>query len=172
MFYFGCAVKNQVLYCLDAGHFHPTRNLADKISSALQFVPETLLHVSRGVRWESDQMVMIDDPSHSIMEDLVQGRVFDRKHIGGLTFGLTMSYLGIAHGMSVALGFCAAFGSLIRPIFDGKFRELLATSLGLTVLQGVLACLIGIANSGAVGMSNKKDLSQQEKVAAIKAFDF
>ena len=120
MFYFGCAVKNQVLYCLDAGHFHPTRNLADKISSALQFVPETLLHVSRGVRWESDQMVMIDDPSHSIMEDLVQGRVFDRTHIGldffeasinriapGVFFhwhrrphfGLTMSYLGIARGM-------------------------------------------------------------------------
>ncbi len=74
--------------------------------------------------------------------------------------------------MSVALGFCAAFGSLMRPIFDGKFRELLATSLGLTVLQGVLACLIGIANSGALGMSNKKELSQQEKVAAIKAFDF
>jgi L-rhamnose-H+ transport protein len=92
--------------------------------------------------------------------------------IGGLTFGLTMRYLGIALGMAVALGFCAAFGTLMPPIFDGKFGGLLASSSGLTVLAGVLACLVGIAISGAAGMSKEKELSKEEKAAAIKEFDF
>ncbi len=92
--------------------------------------------------------------------------------IGGLTFGLTMRYLGIALGMAVALGFCAAFGTLIPPIFYGKFGELLASNSGLTVLTGVLACLVGIAISGAAGMSKEKELSQEEKAAAIKEFNF
>ena len=60
-FYLGYAVKNQKLVCLDAGHFHPTENMSDKISSVLCFVPEILLHVSRGVRWDSDHVVILDD---------------------------------------------------------------------------------------------------------------
>lgn len=92
--------------------------------------------------------------------------------IGGLTFGLTMRYLGIALGMAVALGFCAAFGTLMPPIFEGKFGELLATTSGVTVLVGVFVCLIGIGISGAAGMSKESELSQEEKAAAIKEFDF
>ena len=81
-FYLGYAVKNQKLVCLDAGHFHPTENLADKISSVLQFVPEILLHVSRGVRWDSDHVVLLDDPTRAIMEELVRGGYLGRTHIG------------------------------------------------------------------------------------------
>jgi len=81
-FYLAYAVKNQLLYCLDAGHFHPTENLADKISSILQFVPELLLHVSRGVRWDSDHVVLFDDPTRGIMEELVRGNFLARTHIG------------------------------------------------------------------------------------------
>jgi L-rhamnose isomerase len=81
-FYLSYAVKNQLLYCLDAGHFHPTENLADKISSTLQFVPEILLHVSRGVRWDSDHVVLFDDPTRAIMEELVRGGFLGRTHIG------------------------------------------------------------------------------------------
>jgi len=81
-FYLGYAVKNQKLLCLDAGHFHPTENLADKISSVLQFVPELLLHVSRGVRWDSDHVVLVDDPTRGIMEELVRGKFLGRTHIG------------------------------------------------------------------------------------------
>ena len=61
-FYLGYAVKHQKLVCLDAGHYHPTENMSDKISSVLCFVPEILLHVSRGVRWDSDHVVILDDP--------------------------------------------------------------------------------------------------------------
>jgi L-rhamnose isomerase len=81
-FYLGYAVKNQMLYCLDAGHFHPTENLADKVSSLLQFVPRLLLHVSRGVRWDSDHVVLLDDPTRALMEELVRGNFLDRTHIG------------------------------------------------------------------------------------------
>jgi len=81
-FYMGYAVKNQKLLCLDAGHFHPTEQLADKISSVLQFVPRLLLHVSRGVRWDSDHVVLLDDPTIAIMEELVRGDYLGRTHIG------------------------------------------------------------------------------------------
>jgi L-rhamnose isomerase len=81
-FYLGYAVKHQKLYCLDAGHYHPTESLADKISSVLQFVPEILLHVSRGVRWDSDHVVLFDDPTRAIMEEVVRGGFLSRTHIG------------------------------------------------------------------------------------------
>jgi len=81
-FYMGYAMKNQKLLCLDAGHFHPTESLADKISSILQFVPGILLHVSRGVRWDSDHVVLLDDATRSIMEEIIRGDFAARTHIG------------------------------------------------------------------------------------------
>ena len=81
-FYLGYAVTRQKLYCLDAGHFHPTESLADKISSVLLFVPGLLLHVSRGVRWDSDHVVLLDDPTRAIMEEVVRGGFLDRTSIG------------------------------------------------------------------------------------------
>ncbi len=81
-FYLGYAVKHGKIICLDAGHFHPTESLADKISSVLQFVPELLLHVSRGVRWDSDHVVLMDDPTKAIAEEIVRGGFLARTHIG------------------------------------------------------------------------------------------
>ncbi len=81
-FYLGYAIKNQILYCLDAGHFHPTEVLADKISSVMRWVPALLLHVSRGVRWDSDHVVSLDDPTKAIMEELVRGDFLSRTSIG------------------------------------------------------------------------------------------
>lgn len=81
-FYLGYAVQKQVLLCLDAGHFHPTETIADKISSALLYVPELLLHVSRGVRWDSDHVVILNDELQAIMQEVVRGDFLDRVHIG------------------------------------------------------------------------------------------
>ena len=81
-FYLGYAIKNQKLYCLDAGHFHPTEALADKISSVMRWVPGVLLHVSRGVRWDSDHVVSLDDSTKAIMEELVRGDFLSRTSIG------------------------------------------------------------------------------------------
>jgi L-rhamnose isomerase len=81
-FYMGYAVKNQKLLCLDAGHFHPTETIADKLGSALMFVPEILLHVSRGVRWDSDHVVTLDDSLQGIASALVRDNLLSRTHIG------------------------------------------------------------------------------------------
>jgi L-rhamnose isomerase len=81
-FYMGYAQKNNTLLCLDAGHFHPTEMLSDKISSALTWVDELLLHVSRGVRWDSDHVVTLTDELRAIAEEIVRGDFLSRVHIG------------------------------------------------------------------------------------------
>jgi L-rhamnose isomerase len=81
-FYLGYSIQNQTLLCLDAGHFHPTETIADKISSTLLFVPELLLHVSRGVRWDSDHVVTLTDDLQAIMQEIVRGGYLERVHIG------------------------------------------------------------------------------------------
>lgn len=81
-FYLGYAIKKQIALCLDAGHFHPTEGIADKISSVMRYVPEMLLHVSRGIRWDSDHVVIYDDATRSICEELVRSDALDKTHIG------------------------------------------------------------------------------------------
>lgn len=81
-FYLGYAVTNRTLLCLDAGHFHPTESIADKISSTLLYLDEILLHVSRGVRWDSDHVVIWNDDLAAIMQEIVRGDFLKRVHIG------------------------------------------------------------------------------------------
>ncbi|HEX7573146.1 MAG TPA: L-rhamnose/proton symporter RhaT [Bacteroidota bacterium] len=93
--------------------------------------------------------------------------------LGGLTFGLTMRYLGLSLGMGVALGYCAAFGTLMPPIFHGEFMtNVLGTSSGQVILFGVFVCLLGIAIAGLAGWSKEKEMTEEQKKATIKEFDF
>ena len=92
--------------------------------------------------------------------------------MGGLTFGLTMRYLGMSLGMAIALGYCAAFGTLMPPIFRGQFfTSVLGTTSGRYVLLGVLVCLTGIAIAGFAGMAKERELSAEQKTAVIKEFN-
>ncbi len=81
-FYLGYSVANGTLLCLDAGHFHPTETIADKLSAVLCHLDEVLLHVSRGVRWDSDHVVVLNDDLRAIAEELVRGDYLGRVHIG------------------------------------------------------------------------------------------
>ncbi|MCC5875584.1 MAG: L-rhamnose isomerase [Candidatus Sumerlaeia bacterium] len=81
-FYLAYALENKVLYCLDAGHFHPTEVISDKISSTLAFLDEILLHVSRGVRWDSDHVVTLGDELRAIAEEIVRNDFSNRVHVG------------------------------------------------------------------------------------------
>ncbi|MGA2114642.1 MAG: L-rhamnose isomerase [Bryobacteraceae bacterium] len=81
-FYLGYAVSRQKLLTLDAGHFHPTEVISDKISSVLLFCPGLLLHVSRPVRWDSDHVVILDDELQAIARELVRSGKLDRIHVG------------------------------------------------------------------------------------------
>jgi L-rhamnose isomerase len=81
-FYMGYAITRKVLLCLDAGHFHPTETIADKISSVLTYLDEILLHVSRGVRWDSDHVVTYTDELQAITQEIVRNGYLGRVHIG------------------------------------------------------------------------------------------
>jgi L-rhamnose isomerase len=81
-YYMGYAVSRQKLLTLDAGHFHPTEVISEKISSVLMFCPGLLLHVSRPVRWDSDHVVILDDELLAIAKELVRSGKLDRIHIG------------------------------------------------------------------------------------------
>jgi L-rhamnose isomerase len=81
-FYLGYAITRKKLLCLDAGHYHPTEVLSDKISAVLEYVDEILLHVSRGVRWDSDHVVILTDELNAIAQELVRGDYLERVHIG------------------------------------------------------------------------------------------
>jgi L-rhamnose isomerase len=81
-FYLGYAISRRKLLCLDAGHFHPTESIADKISSVLQFLPEILLHISRGVRWDSDHVVTLNDDLAATAREIVANGYLDRVHLG------------------------------------------------------------------------------------------
>ncbi|BES86419.1 L-rhamnose isomerase [Pectobacterium araliae] len=81
-FYLGYATSRGTALCLDAGHFHPTEVISDKISSAILYVPRLLLHVSRPVRWDSDHVVLLDDETQAIAHEIVRHKLLNRVHIG------------------------------------------------------------------------------------------
>jgi len=81
-FYFGYALTRHVLYTLDTGHYHPTETITDKLSAVMVYLPEILLHVSRGVRWDSDHVVVLNDDLEAIAQELVRGNFLGRTHIG------------------------------------------------------------------------------------------
>jgi L-rhamnose isomerase len=81
-FYLGYAITRNKLLCLDAGHFHPTEVISDKLSSVMNYLPEILLHVSRGIRWDSDHVVVMTDELQAIAQELVRGEYLSRTHIG------------------------------------------------------------------------------------------
>ena len=92
--------------------------------------------------------------------------------IGGLTFGLSIRYLGIALGYAVALGFTAAFGTLMPPLFAGEMPALLHHVPGQVILFGVAVCLTGIALNGMAGYSKERELSTAEKEKSVAEFNF
>jgi L-rhamnose-H+ transport protein len=91
--------------------------------------------------------------------------------LGGLTFGLTMRYLGLSLGMAVALGYTAVFGTLVPPIFHGQFAHLLVERSGVVILLGVGICVLGILFAGAAGISKESELSHEQKLASIREFN-
>jgi L-rhamnose isomerase len=81
-FYMGYATTRGILLTLDSGHFHPTETISDKISSTLLYVPGLVLHLSRGVRWDSDHVVTLSDETQAAVREVVTGGYLDRVHIG------------------------------------------------------------------------------------------
>jgi len=93
-FYLCYAAQNNKLICLDNGHFHPTEQVGDKISSVLQFVPELLLHVTRGVRWDSDHVVILNDEIQLIAQEIVRSNALHRVKVGLDFFDGSLNRIG------------------------------------------------------------------------------
>jgi L-rhamnose-H+ transport protein len=112
--------------------------------------------------------VLHETPSHTFWMTYLMGALWG---LGGLTFGLTMRYLGMSLGMAVALGYCAAFGTLLPPVVEGDFAaKLLQTHGGNICLLGVIVCLVGIAIGGIAGVRKERDMGNDGKSSAIKEF--
>ena len=113
-FYLGYAVTRKKMLCLDAGHFHPTEVISDKISSVMMYVPELLLHVSRGVRWDSDHVVTYTDELQAIMQEIVRGDYLDRVHIGLDFFDASINRVA-AWAIGTRNALKAALAALLEP---------------------------------------------------------
>jgi L-rhamnose-H+ transport protein len=120
------------------------------------------------VMTRSVAQVLQETPTSSLLWTYTFGVLWG---LGGLTFGLTMRYLGMSLGMAVALGYTAVFGTLMPPIFRGEFSsEVMGTHSGRIILVGVVVCLLGIIFAGAAGISKEKEMSAEQKRVSIKEF--
>jgi L-rhamnose isomerase len=120
-FYFGYAVKNNKLVCIDTGHYHPTEQPGDKISAMLQFLKGLMLHVSRGVRWDSDHVVIFNDEMQLLAQEIVRANALDRVHIGLDYFDASINRIG-AYVIGVRAAQLAFLFALLEP--PQKLKEL------------------------------------------------
>lgn len=132
-FYLAYAIKNNKLLTLDAGHYHPTETIPDKVSSVLLFLKEILLHVSRGIRWDSDHVVVLTDDLRAIAEEIVRGEFLDRVHIGLDFFDASINRVSAwatgtrAMLQALLIALLEPTAKLRRLELDGDFTGRLAT---------------------------------------------
>ena len=114
-FYTAYAAQNQTILTLDTGHYHPTESPADKVSAVLQFVPELMLHVSRPVRWDSDHVTIMDDPTQELFSEIVRADALDRVHYGLDFFDGSINRIG-----AYVIGSRAAQKCMLRALLEPK----------------------------------------------------
>ena len=112
-FYTTYAAKNNKILTIDTGHYHPTESPADKVSAVLQFVPELMLHVSRPVRWDSDHVTIMDDPTSELFFEIVRAGAIDRVHFGLDYFDGAINRIG-----AYVIGSRAAQKCMIRALLE------------------------------------------------------
>jgi L-rhamnose isomerase len=121
-FYLGYAIRNNKLICLDNGHFHPTEQVGDKISSVLQYLDEILLHVTRGVRWDSDHVVIFNDEIQLIAQEIVRCNALNRVYVGLDYFDASINRIG-AYVVGARAAQQAFLFALLEPVEKLKAYE-------------------------------------------------
>ena len=112
-FYAGYCSKNNVIYTLDTGHYEPTENVSDAVSSLLLFVPELMLHVSRPMHWDSDHVTLYDDKTRNLFSELVRTEQLHRAHIGLDYFDASINRIG-----AYVIGIRATQKSLLHALLE------------------------------------------------------
>jgi L-rhamnose isomerase len=123
-FYSQYALRKGCVLCLDMGHFHPTETIADKLSALMQFQPRLLLHVSRGIRWDSDHVVIFNDDLRQVFNELVSGNALDRVFVALDYFDASINRIG-AYVVGARATRKAALAALLTP--HSTLKELEAT---------------------------------------------
>ena len=126
-FYTAYGAKYGKMVTLDTGHFHPTESTADKVSSLLLYVPELMLHVSRPVRWDSDHVTIMDDPTQELFSEIVRAGALDRVHYGLDYFDASINRIG-----AYVIGSRAAQKCMLRALLEplAQLREYEANGQG------------------------------------------
>ena len=114
-FYTAYCSKHNIIQTIDTGHYHPTESPADKVSALLDFVPELMLHVSRPVRWDSDHVTIMDDPTQELFFEIVRAGALDRVHYGLDFFDGSINRLG-----AYVIGSRAAQKCMLRALLEPK----------------------------------------------------
>lgn len=169
-FYLGYAVQNNKLICLDNGHFHPTEQIGDKISSCLQFVDEILLHVTRPVRWDSDHVVTLNDEIQLIASEIVRNDFLPRVNIGLDFFDASINRIGayVAGTRSAQLAFLIAMleptdALIANEVAGQNFERLAMLELLKAKPFGAVWDYYCLVNDVPVGEDYIADIQQYEK---------
>jgi L-rhamnose isomerase len=174
-FYLSYALANDVLLCLDAGHFHPTEVISDKLSAVLIFVDEILLHVSRGVRWDSDHVVLLTDELQAIAQEVVRGGYLDRVHIGLDYFDASINRVA-AWAIGARNAMRALLMALVEPLNELRALEVAGNySRRLALLEELKGLPFGavwdyfcLQQKVPVGISFMDEIERYEKQVLAK----
>jgi len=139
-FYLGYAASRRVMLTLDSGHFHPTEVISDKLSAVLLFVDRVLLHLSRGVRWDSDHVVILSDELLAIMQEVVRGAFLDRVHIGLDYFDASINRVA-AWTLGLRNALRALLLALLEPVEALRELEIEGDFTGRLALQEAIKAL-------------------------------
>jgi L-rhamnose isomerase len=174
-FYVGYAIKNNTMITLDNGHFHPTEQVGDKISSILNFVDEILLHLTRGVRWDSDHVLTYNDELMLIAEEIVRAKALSRVNIGLDYFDASLNRIGayVIGTRSAQIAFMCAllepFEKLVKFEEEGRnFERLAYLELLKTKPFGAVYDYYCMKNNVPAGEDYIEDIMKYEKEVLIK----
>lgn len=135
-FYTAYAAKNNKILTIDTGHYHPTESPADKVSAVLNFVPELMLHVSRPVRWDSDHVTLMDDPTLDLFSEIVRAGALERVHYGLDYFDGAINRIG-----AYVIGSRAAQKCMLRALLEpARLKELELAGKGFQELALLEEC--------------------------------
>ena len=169
-FYAGYCSKNNVIYTLDTGHYEPTENVSDAVSSLLLFVPELMLHVSRPMHWDSDHVTLYDDNTRNLFAELVRSGQLHRAHIGLDYFDASINRIG-----AYVIGIRATQKSLLHGLLEplntlrkyedaGKWFERLALlEEEKTLPEGAVYDYYSLTHNLPVGEEFIQSVSEYEK---------
>jgi L-rhamnose isomerase len=174
-FYLGYAIKNNILITLDNGHFHPTEQVGDKVSSILHFVDEILLHLTRGVRWDSDHVLTFNDELLLITQEIVRSKALNKVNVGLDFFDASLNRIGayVIGTRSAQMAFMYAllepFNALVKFEEEGRnFERLALLELQKTMPFGAVYDYYCMKNDIPVGQDYIDEIVKYEKEVLVK----